>query len=196
LSRLITFGCSHTFGEGLDNPNKESWPVKLSKLLDKPLINKGIGGCSNRKIQHNVIQTDFNKDDIVIILWTYADRYHFFTDEKNEAPLINVWSKNKHSLNWYKYFHTEYNETFDNKTIVNQVNLYLKEKGIEPYNFLVSNEYQYYYDITNLKTIDIDFTHEYLNKYERSKDGWHMGSKGHKTLARDIYKRISEKVLL
>ena len=59
-----------------------------------------------------------------------------------------------------------------------------------------SNEYQYYYDITNLKTIDIDFTHEYLNKYERSKDGWHMGSKGHKTLARDIYKRISENVLL
>lgn len=196
MKRLVTFGCSHTFGEGLLNPNNESWPKKLAELLNVELKNYGVGGASNRKIQHTILNSKLTKDDLVIILWTYADRYHFFEDKKNESPLINVWSKNIHSKYWYQYFHTEYNEKFDNQTIINQVNLYLKDKNIVTYNLLVSNEYKYYYDITDLKSLDLDFTKDYLNKYERSSDGWHMGSLGHESFGNDIYKRISEKTLL
>ena len=45
MSRLITFGCSNTFGEGLHNAN-DAWPVQLSNLLDIECINLGRSGNS------------------------------------------------------------------------------------------------------------------------------------------------------
>lgn len=196
MKRLITFGCSHTFGEGLQNPQEESWPFKLSKLFNLDLINLSEGGASNRLLQHKIFNFNFDSDDLVIILWTYADRYHFLTSQKDTSPLINAWSKHELAEKWYKYFHNEYNQKFDNQTIVNQVNLFLKEKNLKTYNMLVSNQYSYFYQKTNLSKLDINFENDYLLKYERSSDGWHMGSEGHEILARDIYKRITKKSLL
>lgn len=190
MSRLITFGCSHTYGEDLNNPEKECWPDQLSNLLKIPLINNGQGGASNRYIQHSVFNFKFQKKDTVIILWTYPDRYHFFKNKDNHTGLINVWSESKNSKFWFKNFRTDYNEKFDNKTIVNQVNLYLQKKGISVYNLVVSSEFSYYFDITDCVIIDLDFDSNFLKKYPKAKDGWHMGSEGHLNFSIAIHRRI------
>lgn len=192
MSRLITLGCSHTYGEGVSNPSRESWPAVLSKKLDMELINLGRPGASNRVIQHNVCNFSFVEDDTVIILWTYPDRYHFFIDEENDTGLINIWGKGRSEM-WFKNFHTEYSERFDNKTIVNQVNLYLKDKGINTINLLVSSEFKYYFDMTDLNTFDIYFTEDYLAKYSRGEDKWHMGSEGNYDYAMSIYYHMKTK---
>ena len=148
MSRLITLGCSHTFGDGLKNPPIGSWPTVLSNKFDKELINLAESGGSNRTIQHKVYTFEFKEDDIVTILWTYPDRYHFFQDRYTNTGCINSWGTTDVANAWFKYFHTSYNERFDNQTIVNQVNLFLKNAGIKVYNLLVSPEFDYYFDIT------------------------------------------------
>jgi len=195
MSRLITLGCSHTYCEGVSNPSSESWPSILSNKLDKELINLGAPGASNRYIQHNIINFSFKPDDTVIILWTYPDRYHFFLDKKRDTGLINVWGKGRSEV-WFKDFYTKYSEEFDNKTIVNQVNLYLKDKGINAINLLVSSEFNYYFDITNLTTFDIDFAKEYLQVYPRGIDGWHMGTAGNFNYAMNIYHSINTRSII
>jgi len=195
MSRLITLGCSHTICEGLENPSKDSWPSILSKKFNKKLINLAEKGGSNRTIQHNIYTFEFKQDDIVIILWTYPDRYHFFKDKNNHTGLINSWGKGRSEI-WFKDFHTEYNEKFDNQTIVNQVNLFLKDKNIKMYNILVSSDFKYYFDITDSNIIDIDFTKKYLEKYPRGIDGWHLGIDGNYNFAMDIYNNINKKELL
>jgi hypothetical protein len=195
MSRLITLGCSHTYCEGVLNPSDESWPSVLSNKLDKELINLGSPGASNRSIQHNIINFTFELDDTVIILWTYPDRYHFFLDKERDTGLINIWGKGRSEI-WFKDFHTEYSEKFDNKTIVNQVNLFLKDKGINVLNLLVSSEFKYYFDITDLNTIDIDFTKEFLQKYPRGIDNWHMGVEGNYNYAMSIYNSMGTKPVI
>lgn len=195
MSRLITLGCSHTYCEGVSNPSRESWPAVLSNKLDKELINLGSPGASNRSIQHNVFNFSFKLNDTVIIMWTYSDRYHFFRDKKRDTGLINIWGKGRSEV-WFKDFHTKYSERFDNKTIVNQVNLYLKDKGINAINLLVSSEFKYYFDITALTTFDIDFTKDYLQKYPRGIDKWHLGKMGNYNYAMNIYNNIITKPII
>ena len=195
MSRLITLGCSHTYCEGVSNPSSESWPSVLSNKLDKELINLGSPGASNRSIQHSIFYFSFKSDDTVIILWTYPDRYHFFLDKERDTGLINSWGKGRSEI-WFKDFHTEHSERFDNKTIVNQVNLYLKDKGINVINLLVSAKFNYYFDITNLITFDIDFTKDYLGKYPRGIDDWHMGTEGNYNYAMSIYNSMVPKPVI
>jgi hypothetical protein len=191
MSRLITLGCSHTIGDGLKNPPIGSWPSVLSNRLGLEVINLAESGGSNRTIQHKVYTFEFKEDDIVIILWTYPDRYHFFESKYTNTGCINSWGTNDVANAWFKYFHTSYNEKFDNQTIVNQVNLFLKDARIKVYNLLVSSEFDYYFDITAALRIDIDFTEKYLNKYPRGIDGWHMGELGNHDFAMDIYYNIT-----
>ena len=190
MNRLVTFGCSHTFGVDLNYPEKECWPTQLANALQVPLVNKGRGGASNRYIQHSVLNFEFNKDDLVIILWTYPDRYHIFKDGGKPYEYINVWSKNVNSKFWFKNLTTDYNEKFSNKSIVNHVNLFLQNKDIKTYNMVVSSEFKYYFDITDCAIIDLDFNSDFLVKHPRAKDGWHMGPEGHLNFSRAIHSRI------
>ena len=191
MNRLITLGCSHTeCTQGVDS-SKKSWPYILSLKLNRKLINLGKPAGSNRTIQHKVYNFNFNKKDTVIILWTYPDRYHFFKDKNNSTGLINSWGIGR-SETWFKEFHTSYNEKFDNRTIVNQVNLFLKNQKIKVYNLVVSLEFDYFFNFPmKIDYIDIDFTKNFLKKYRRGIDGWHMGEKANYNYATAVYNKIS-----
>ena len=190
MKRLVTLGCSHTFGEGVKDPSKESWPALLSQRFNMELFNLGEPGGSNRTIQHNVYKHKFRKDDTVIILWTYPDRYHFFRDKDNHTGLINSWGTGRSTV-WFKDFHTEYNEKFDNETIVNQVNLYLDKLNIEHYNLVVDLDFNYYFKTFDINYIKEDFNTNYLKKFARGVDGWHMGFDGNRAYANFIYNYIN-----
>jgi len=195
MNRLVTFGCSHTEGVELDNPEKECWPAQLASALKIPLVNHGLGGASNRLIQYSVVGFEFNKDDIVIILWTYPDRYHFFNNEEvfSDYIRINIWTDNEINKFWFKNLSSDNNENFSNRTIVNQVNLFLQNKGILTYNLVVKSELNYYFDITDCNIIDLNFESNFLKKYPKANDGWHMGKKGHLELSRAIHRVIINK---
>ena len=189
MRRLITLGCSHTFGEGVKNQSQESWPAYLAQLLNFELLNLGHSGGSNRMIQHYIYNLDFKPDDMVICLWTYPDRYHFFKDKDTHTGLINPYQINISEI-WFKEFHTPYNEVFDNQTIVSQVNLYLEKLNIENYNLVVNLDFDYYFKILNTNYIKEDFTRKYLKKFPRGIDGWHMGASGNKAYAHFVYNYI------
>jgi len=191
MKRLVTYGCSHTFGEGVTNPEKNSWPAILSTKLNIPVLNLGISGGSNRYIQHEVVNTNLGKNDIVVILWTYPDRYHFFENRSKHTGLINVWSESKNSKFWFKNLNNTYNEQFDNQTIVNHVNLSLLDKGVQVFNLVVERDFNYYFKLGNVNTLDVDFTKDYLKKFPRGYDGWHMGRDGNIAFASTISSLIT-----
>lgn len=190
MRRLVTLGCSHTYGEGVKNPSKESWPAILSQMLNYELLNLGESGGSNRMIQHHIYNLDLRPDDMVICLWTYPDRYHFFEDQNTHTGLINPYQNNMSDL-WFKHFHTSYNEIFDNQTIVSQVNLYLEKLNIENYNLVVNLDFDYYFKILGVNFIKADFTKNYLENFPRGIDKWHMGVEGNKAYAHFIYMCIN-----
>ena len=84
MNRLVAFGCSHTYGEGLKDcwvngkagklPSKYAWPQLLADRLKRRCFNKSMEGASNKFIWHKILNTEFTDKDIVVILWTYYNR--------------------------------------------------------------------------------------------------------------------------
>ena len=86
---LHTFGDSYTEGQRGGNLPK-SWSEILGEKLNMEVKNYGIGGNSNPQIFDDVCNKshEFNKGDIVIINWTYKDRFRWASTEfhENGAP--------------------------------------------------------------------------------------------------------------
>ena len=159
MSRLIAFGCSNTFGEGLpdcwdtkknrpfDIPSRYAWPSLVADKLGIECINLSIPGSSNKHICNKILETDFRNDDIVIILWTYYSRYCIFNDDGSTSRILandmsnkNL-SKSRRKYATY-YFATYYSDTDaynDAHVRINLAKYFLDSKGIKNYHYSCNN---------------------------------------------------------
>lgn len=91
MPRLVAFGDSFTYGQGLDGtpeahqyPHPQSWPYTLGKLFGvDEVINQSIPGASNKLIWLTAANFEFRPDDIVIICWSCNSRWAIFKDLPN-----------------------------------------------------------------------------------------------------------------
>ncbi len=82
ISRLIAWGCSFTWGEGLDTvrpgfgqrASDRAWPALVAQQLNIPLRNLSEPGASNLWIADSVLNYEFKPEDLVIIMWTWPTR--------------------------------------------------------------------------------------------------------------------------
>jgi len=80
IRRLITHGCSFTYGEELQDPSVSSWPALVANQLDIELINLAQPAYSNDAILQDLVAQDINQtdyNDLVIICWTTNLRMMF-----------------------------------------------------------------------------------------------------------------------
>ena len=89
MAKLFTSGCSYTEGFDVnlsDNYKRykefrgefpKSWPEILSEKLGYHLVNYGEGASGNQQIICEICKKcgEFTKDDIVIIGWSFTERY-------------------------------------------------------------------------------------------------------------------------
>lgn len=89
MTKLLVAGCSHT--EGLvpnlgPNFKEKTWGAKLANKLDaETFVNKGRCSSSNDRIIHTLIKeiTGDNKPDVVVVQFTYVDRFMAFDPSKD-----------------------------------------------------------------------------------------------------------------
>ena len=96
---LITFGCSFTYGHGLQDciaedglcngprPSVLAWPNQLKVLCNfKTVDNQGEPGASNKIITKNIIEyKKYSRQSFVVIYWANFDRHTiFFSKDNNE----------------------------------------------------------------------------------------------------------------
>jgi hypothetical protein len=103
MNTLFTFGCSYTQGFNRGESNDfyrrfkeyrngnlpKDWPTLLSEKLGFELKNYGEDASGNNQIFQEICShcDEFNGDDIVIIGWSFIDRYRW-VDYDN-----NIWKK-------------------------------------------------------------------------------------------------------
>lgn len=164
MKRLVTYGCSNTFGEGLpdkwdainkvciynNEPSKYAWPQLLANNLKIECLNLAKEGTSNKFITNSILNTKFKKDDIVVIVWTYYSRSCFFQDDgTHRRIMIQDISNNrinraevKYNKIYYQRFYTDLNANIDNHMYFNLVKFYFDKNGIKNYHF-TCNEVQF-----------------------------------------------------
>lgn len=94
--RLVTFGCSHTYGEGIlpedvrviekiIPPSKASWAAHLAKRLDCELENQGKNAASVNYVVESLLRYRPQPDDIIAITFPNLNRFTLFNilDEKH-----------------------------------------------------------------------------------------------------------------
>jgi hypothetical protein len=95
---VVMFGCSATFGEGVDD--SDTIPAQLSKIIGRPVINMGAGGTSQQWSLHNsVILKEYYATPLAVIqFWTSPYRTTTYTrySVENQGP----WNNNSIYENW------------------------------------------------------------------------------------------------
>ncbi len=197
FSRLVTFGCSLTFGDNLDDnypdnyfPSEYAWPTYLAKLLNVPVVNNSKSGSSNKEILYTILNYDFKSDDIVFVLWTHHDRDCLILNENKIDPL-GAWMDNKGARIFFKYLWNRHDKKTEGYFFYNYAHLYLQEKNIK-HVFLIHEEE--YIDL-NLKWNLVKFLDVFFinirNLYPPAKDGIHPGIEAHKIFAEKIYHKYN-----
>ena len=215
MSRLVTFGCSHTYGEGqidclnsqgpngvgmADKPSQYAWPTLLGKMLDKKVVNLGRPGCSNRYISQQILNTTIEKDDIIVILWTEFNRTTIFPTESIElakvATNIHPTKNTRVSRSYYKWIHNPYNSFLESLEAVNLAN-YALQKHRHVYNFkadfasgrnigALDDAYEY------PKWNKVTLINQSLHYVDLAPDNAHPGPESQKLIARDMLKYVKE----
>lgn len=137
--RLIAFGCSHTYGEGITQedfpgrkiPSKYSWASVLGRKCNIPVINLSDPGASNQNILNQIKNHKWQKNDIALILFTVPLRYTYYIDEKTSIKLnpnyIRKLSEEEGNINdsFYRLFN-EYHLEKINLLDIEHIYLFLK----------------------------------------------------------------------
>ena len=198
--RLITFGCSYTYGHGLpdchvppnqpgDNPSKYAWPYILGKKLKIPTINLSKCGASNREILYYIQNFSFSRSDIVVILWTYPMR-DCIIDENGIAaqalPLDNFmkpWYLQRLKLGEFDYYHQMW-------TCMNYAKLFLDYLNLKNYHFTINLKYIKNPPKFNIVHIeDVDFLQ--IREIDLALDKVHPGKNAHKVAAKKFKEKIN-----
>lgn len=117
--RLIAFGCSYTYGQGLPDcessklagftfdrstPSKLGWPQQTADALGLKLINKSIPGASNLEILYNILSFPFEETDTVVIMWSHTLRdmivsrmFNIFPSSRKQ---LGLWKKSRIAMKW------------------------------------------------------------------------------------------------
>lgn len=155
--RLLSFGCSLTYGHGLldcfseisgygDRPSKYAWPQLVANDLGYECINYAVPGASSKYVSYLILNTKFQADDTVIIWWPEFDRTTYITSKNitklGAWPLEAVPKNNKVGRklleNWHhKLVNVEADEGLTDRAMwITLTNSYLEYKVKTVKNFI------------------------------------------------------------
>lgn len=207
MSRLIAFGCSFTYGQGLPycsvgnnwsdfskTPSEFAWPAKLGNLLDISVVNKGYPGASNIEILYHILNFKFEENDIAILMWSLPNRDLYFLPGKNKKKpfrQIGLWLRGMSFISnyWIKKI-DEHDCCTKSWIYMNHAELYLKSKKITYIHYPAFPKelerckppfvcLDYYFD-HGFKTVDTCINDD------------HPGINSHKETALSIYKILND----
>lgn len=199
MNRLISFGCSYTYGTGLDdcyvapndpgpNPSKYAYPNLVATKLNRECINMAANGISNLAILDAILQYDFLPNDLVTVMWTYKTRDMVYT-----SP-TQVEHKGRWLKDWIKQQNT-YDMYVKSLLHIHHAYLYLKNKDVDFYFLDVDTWKDVYEDFSPAWMYGINFI-EFDKKLEmippNGLDKVHPGPNFHKALANIIVGYLNE----
>ena len=215
MSRLVTFGCSHTYGHGLEDciiennlpgpvASKFAWPNQLGTMLGLETINLSRPGASNLEILYNILKFDFQEKDVAVVLWTEHSRDLIFakTDRALNYNLdffpIGTWMTKENEgidVEAWLSIHTDYDLLVRSFMYIHHAEKHLENKKIKNYSFFLNaknilNQTPNFLTFNNL--LNVELWDIMFSLHDKALDGCHPGPVAHIKIAEEIYKHINE----
>ena len=198
MGRLIAFGCSVTYGHGNTDcftppygpgpaPSKIAWPALIANALNIDCINLADPGSSNKRIWYKIMNFEFEKDDVVFIMWSYPERTCLL--DSNRHTDIGRWTEG--SELYFDHFYTTFDSEMMSKLYVNHANLYLQNKKIATTNLVVEKKFSSIFTLSKEKTPHVKvYINDYRKKFNLGLDKKHPNDDCHREVARLIMNEL------
>ena len=160
--RLIAAGCSFVWGNELSdvgeiasNPSQLSFPALLARQHGLDYWCCAVPGGGNDTTVRQVIESEPEQGDMVLVNWTFSDRHEFYFENEGWRNIIP--SKNMFCKEFFVGVQSEYSVYHTVKNIVFLSN-YLDKKGV-PYVYTFANmKLQYNTTAAGILANEIDAT--------------------------------------
>ena len=167
--KLVTFGCSFTYGHGLadcmaeDGSNgptasEQAWPSVLGKLTGMKVDNASEPGSSNLMITKAIVDySKYTKDTVVVVMWSNNDRETIYKTGNEKLHMLpgflddtmpgTFWfDKDKNNFKktittYYENYHEDWNATLNQTIRMNFVHAFLKSKGIQSFHLQIAHHH-------------------------------------------------------
>jgi hypothetical protein len=181
---LWVFGCSHSYGTGL-NPNEKSYGVLLAEMLGMPLKLIAWPGTSTNFSLRHIVNADIRENDIVVWQLTTAERFSYKEDNKIYEIILPKYPEQR-----FMDFFTDEQLHFQQMTLLNIGAMYLRAKKVK---FVMTSI------ISNATSVE-PLIQEYL-KYpeycltndcylDKGNDNLHAGPLTHQKTSQTIFNHI------
>ena len=202
-------GCSHTWGAGLDTPELLRYSKIVSDHFGAEEHNIARRGGSDKRVLRNLLETDLEPYDYVIVQLTCKNRTEFFDDDSKKWIGINLEALRRQgmissrlseakNLFWKNYWRDIYT---DKLGLINQMTIYhamrniLKDKKHLIIAIMSRGQINQAPVDINFTTIESHNTVKYesggFDRIKQKKDTWHPSQEGHKQIASEIIRCIS-----
>lgn len=200
--RLITFGCSYTYGDALPDcihssecpPSMYAWPTILGKYLHLKVVNESRPSIGNLEILWKILNFKFDPTDICIVMWSHYTREHLFSENGGEPFRMNSTDiPDKITKHWLNA-HTDYDLYIRNWVYFHHANCYLTQQLSHTFHLtkhIYNSKYEQkmpvfldYSNVINLHFEPLDF----------GADNSHPGIKSHNKLGKELFYKIKDKI--
>lgn len=210
VGRIITFGCSYSYGKGLEDcydsssgnagvsPSKFCYSALLEKDLNIRVENLSLPGASNILILDKILNYKFDPTvDFVLVQWSSPFRFTRFkiVDDKFDDDQIGIWVDAEYSKSYFRVFE-KYHMLLDSYRCIQHAELYLKSNNI-PYFFftffstsyedILPNKLNIQWFKTPVKSLDHLIVDKALNKK-------HPGKGSHKLVSHFLQTIIQKEI--
>ena len=209
MNRLVSFGCSFTFGHGLPDcyiaehnlpgfeHSKMAWPSVLAERLNLDLINISSPGASNERILTNILNAEFESTDTVVILWSFIHRGLIFNDDGSDTE-VRPMTPSAEREPFFK-LHTDYDMLVKTLLYIHHATQYLENNKIKVHNCYMDFKMKHWLPKakTHKKLVSYANTMQFISFTElltdRALDDSHPGIISHRNIANAIYNSLKEK---
>ena len=194
VSRIIIFGDSNSYGEGLDDPLTQNYGYHLSKLSNRIVVNNAIPSCSNTSILLEILKFNFQPDDLVLIGWTYVGRELLMFDE-HKCKHLGAWIDSTDVLNraWLEHVNQDYDLMIKSFMHMSHANHYLTQKNIKYIQFWFEGNYEIFKlkeQTVWMNNVSMDFDLLTEIGHIDSTHCKHPGPKSHEIAAEYVYNKF------
>lgn len=204
ISRLVVFGCSVTYGHGLEDcwdketghhgplPSNQVWGKKLADKLDIEVINNGFPGASNIYITNKIVNFNFLTNDFVVVCWSSPFRSTVFNEQEPHWSL-GPWNEEE-NVKSYFHLHHDYSLKYQSLLNIHHASLHLDSLNI---NYINTCFKYYHMKHVNKGTLKIKNFLEIPcldNHLDKAIDGAHPGIETQNEISNLLYNEIKHYV--
>lgn len=168
------------------------WASILADKLQLELVNESFPGSSNTEIMYNVLKFNYNKDDLVVVMWTHYVRdmlfnfqfkYPFFRDR------LGPWGKTHQERLWAEYL-SEKDYAMKSWFHIHHAGLHLQQQKVKHIHYPATPQEL---DKNRLEFIDVkNYYSDGIEYVDKAEDDLHPGVESNKILADKMYRILND----